>query len=170
MRASKEKESKLTQAMLKDRLSYDPETGDFYWKPGKCLIAPESKAGTVKNGYIAISISRANFFAHRLAWLYMTGDWPEEYVDHINGNGLDNRWINLRAATRSQNQHNGPLRANNKSGYKNVCWDKRNRKWVVKVCKDKKVYEGGLFTDLEKAALAAEALRNQLHGDFVRHS
>lgn len=121
----------ITQEQLKLILNYDPETGEFNW-----LVKPRNRAsiGGVaghlrKNGYREISIKGKKYYAHRLAWLYMTGSWPKEHIDHINGNPSDNRFCNLREATRSQNMHNQGVCSNNTSGYKGVCWHKSNQKW-----------------------------------------
>ena len=88
----------LTQSELKSLLHYDPETGLFTW------IAPLSNRVQVGDvcstvapiGYILIGVRGQKLYAHRLAWLYMTGEWPENQIDHINCVKTDNRWANLR--------------------------------------------------------------------------
>lgn len=89
-------------------------------------------------------------------------------VDHCNGNGLDNRRKNLRKCTRFQNAHNRGKNKNNKSGYKGVYWSTRDRKWKVKIMKNRKEYQVGLFTDKEKAARAYDERAKELHGRFAR--
>src|ERR1700719_1662744 len=102
---------------LRELLSYDPETGVFRWLVRK---RQNVKAGDVAGsfdgcGYCKISIDRRAYKAHRLAWLYMTGEWPPAEIDHINMNRADNRFANLRLATRHQNMANQRLYANNKA-------------------------------------------------------
>lgn len=91
------------------------------------------------------------------------------WVDHINGNGLDNRRCNLRLATPKQNAHNHKKRSDNTSGVKGVCWDKKHERWEVRVKVDGKQKFGGRYESLEDAKKAAEALRKVLHGRFARH-
>lgn len=90
---------------LHEILSYDPTTGDFRWRVdrgGKARAG--SIAGSVHpDGYRFIKINRVSHAAHRLAFMYMTGSEPPNQIDHINQDGTDNRWINLRPATQSQN-------------------------------------------------------------------
>lgn len=123
--------SNLTAEALKHVLHFDPDTGLFVWKQrmGKRGI-PGRVAGTVDfGGYVAISINRKRHKAHRLAWLYMTGSWPEVAIDHINGIREDNRFANLRQADWGQNQQNRKLQRNNKSGFLGVSWDSLSGKW-----------------------------------------
>ena len=76
-----------------------------------------------------ISVDGSRYRAHRLAWLYMTGEWSRGDIDHINTYKADNRFCNLREATRSQNSANSPKQCNNVSGFEGVSWVKRDRKW-----------------------------------------
>lgn len=160
----------LTAESVRALLAYNPETGDFLRKegvPGVC--APGDVAGsTTKRGYRLIVIGRRGYFAHRLAWLWMTGEWPAEQVDHKNRNRTDNRWSNLRAATNAQNQANVGLQKNNKSGFKGVFFKKSHSKWCALVGVDGKQKHLGYFDSPEKAHAAYASAAGQLFGEFAR--
>lgn len=100
---------KLTQNKLKELLHYDPGTGVFTWLiQASKNVHVGDLAGCLDryNGYARICFCGVSYLAHRLAWLYMTGKWPEEGIDHRNGIRSDNRWENLREASGSLNQQN----------------------------------------------------------------
>ena len=120
----------LTVEYLRSRLSYDPDTGEFRW----IGWANGKKAGCVNKalGYTVVGLDRTPQYAHRLAWLYMTGEWPAEEVDHINGQRSDNRWTNLRAATRQQQQFNMPAHQDSRHGTKGVHLYKE-KYWCAKI-------------------------------------
>lgn len=148
----------ITQEQLKEILRYDPESGNLYWinPVGKKKPLGYGIAGGLNdNGYIKIGINYRMYRAHRLAWLYMTGEWPKDQVDHINGIRTDNRWLNLREASSSMNNQNkrGP-QSNNKSGYLGVSWSKHSKKWVAFIKSNGRQRSLGLF---ETPELAYEA-------------
>ena|SRR3990167_9903913 len=89
-------------------------------------------------------------------------------TDHINMNGLDNRKQNLRLVTKSQNMMNGRLRVNSTSGYKGVCWDKRNEKWIVHIWKNYKQIYLGYFDDKIEAAKAYNEAAKKYYGEYAR--
>ena len=105
----------LTLQRLREVLSYDPDTGLFTWKKrtgSRAVVG--AIAGTANNGgYIQVSIDGVLYYAHRLAWLYMTGEWPEAEVDHARMRPGDNRWDQIREASRSQNEQNKRRRSDN---------------------------------------------------------
>jgi len=98
----------LTQEVLMQHLIYDPITGIFVWKEPRakrCKVG--DMAGTMHSrGYIHIKLFGVCYKAHRLAFLYMTGHWPKEQVDHVNSDRSDNSWNNLRDLSPSNNQYN----------------------------------------------------------------
>ena len=97
----------LTAARLRELLSYDPSTGKWMWIVRRSGPWPGREAGSPNaTGHIQIKIDGIAYYAARLAVLYMTGAWPVSEVDHINRIPADNRWLNLREATRSQNATN----------------------------------------------------------------
>ena len=157
----------LTQEILQQHLHYNPETGIFirlqHYQSrfiGKIAGDPDEK------GYLRIGLFGKSYKAHRLAFLYMTGVFPEHQCDHINGVKSDNRWENLRPATNAQNCRNRGLRANNTSGYPGVTWSKSNKKWQVSVSVDGKRYHTGYFK-LKKDAVTARLLSaDALHKEF----
>lgn len=99
---------KLTAERLRELLKYDPETGVFTWKDArKAVSAGSANAGTLhRSGRIYIGIDYGHYKAHRLAWLYMTGEWPIGEVDHENTVPGDNRWTNLRDVVHQTNMQN----------------------------------------------------------------
>jgi len=122
----------LTQAYLKSILHYDPETGIFVRTVGRGKNMPAGNFNKI-TGYIQIQINRKKYPAHRLAFLYMTGLWPTEKTDHINGVRHDNRYVNLRAATNQENMRNAKRYSNNTSGITGVYWHINNRKWWAQI-------------------------------------
>jgi len=106
--------------------------------------------------------------AHRLAWLYVTGSWPDFEVDHVNLDGTDNRWANLRLATSSQNQRNRRLQSNNTSGYKGVHKLKNNGKFLAYIKVHGKQKRLGIFDTAEQAYEHYVAAAEELHGEFSR--
>ena len=160
----------LTQEELKKLLHYNPETGVFTWK---VKTSNRVKVGDVaghinKTGYLQIGVSGNLYQSHRLAWLYMTGKWPKDHIDHINGIKDDNRWPNLREATHRQNQFNTVSHRNTSSKYKGVSWDKSVKKWRAKAMLDKKTRNLGVFDCEHEAALVYNQFALKHHGEYAR--
>jgi hypothetical protein len=154
---------------LKELIHYDPDSGEFTWlvKRGRSAIVG-SVAGTINSrGYRQIYIDSKPYLAHRLAWLYMHGCWPDNEIDHINLNRCDNRLCNLRLATRSQNCQNRKLPSHNTSGVLGVHWHSEANKWEAKIFKHRKCIYLGLFEDLELAELVAAEARAKHFGEFA---
>ena len=161
----------IDQDYLKSILHYNPETGWFAWTGigninGK--RKKENRAGyiTLRNKYRQIQLDGQAYLEHKLAFLYMKGWMPDE-IDHENLNGTDNRWKNLREATRSQNQGNTSIRKDNTLGYKGITWNKRMRKYVARVqCNKKRIH--ALFDSIEEAVRWRQLKAEELHGEFAR--
>src|ERR1019366_3934979 len=116
-------------ARLKEVLRYVPETGLFTWLMKRGSRAAGSVAGTLRSdGYIQIRLDGDAYLGHRLAWFYQTGSWPTPECDHQDLDKTNNRWTNLREATKSQNKANVNRPISNTSGAKGVCWHKKGRK------------------------------------------
>lgn len=137
-------------------INYNVETGIFTRVNG-------SPCGTkTTKGYIHIRLLGRKRLAHRLAWFYVHGEWPEDEIDHINGIKDDNRICNLRKATRGQNEWNKPISKSNKSGLKGIRWVEKRGKWRAD-CGRRTV---GYFKTKEGAELALNEYRVSHHGEF----
>jgi|SRR5215831_2049977 len=156
----------ITLERLQEVLEYNPDSGLWVWikntgwksKPGKI-------AGSLdNNGYVVIRIDKAIYKAHRLAWLYMTGEWPRVTIDHINNEPADNRWANLREASYSQNNASRGLTSRNKSGFKGVSWHSQNKCWVAHF-RDKYI---GSFGSPEDAHAAFCEVARDYFGEFFK--
>jgi len=145
----------LTQSILKSRLHYEPETGIFTWLVNHHSVKAATVAGSANgNGYIHIGVSGKNTQAHRLAFLYMTGEFPPDEIDHINGARNDNRWSNLRPVSRAENNKNSKRRHDNTSGVTGVSWCKTRKRWAAHIQVDGKPVNLGRFTDFFEAVSA----------------
>jgi hypothetical protein len=161
----------ITQERLKSLLHYDPLSGQFTrLVDGKHTKAGE-RAGYVKgSGYREIYISGDLYYEHRLAFLYMTGSFPEHQADHINHIKDDNRWCNLRPATSTENNRNTGLRKDNKSGVTGVSWCNGKQKWMASCHADGKTKYLGYFENIQEAAVVATSARQKYHGAFATNS
>jgi len=161
----------ITFDELKKQLHYNPDTGDFTWLVSNTnSIKIGDIAGCKENGnsYTRIFVNKKSYKAHRLAWFYMTGEWPVTFIDHINGVKYDNKFNNLREATFIENQHNVPKRIDNSTGYKGVSFHKPSLKFAAYAMVNKKRFWLGLFETAKLAALSYENFVKQHHGSFYR--
>lgn len=160
----------LTQEQLKARVKYDLDTGIFTWAiTGGARSKQGDIAGCFNNkGYWCIRIGDKAYKAHRLAFLYVLGKFPEKQVDHIDGNKANNSWCNLRECTNSQNQMNTGISKRNSSLDKGIFKNPCGKYRVQLGINNKKCYLG-LFTDLEEARKVVREFREQLHGEFANH-
>lgn len=165
-------ESFLTWEALVSILSYDSATGEFRWREtrhGRVKVG--GLAGSIDvsegSGYRRIEIHGRGFNASRLAWLYMTREWPENLLDHRNHNRADDRWDNLRQATRMQNGANRLVRHDSKSGVNGV-YQQPSGKWIARCRVGKKRYNLGVFDTVEEASKARQDFNVESLGEFAR--
>ena len=148
----------LTQIQLKKELHYNEKTGEFTrLKKTSNRVNIGDKIKTITNGYYSVCVLGKQCYLHRLAWLYTYGTEPE-YIDHINGNKIDNRIENLRSITKKENHKNSVRFKNNTSGVSGVYWNKKNKKWIANICVDKKtIYLGSHLNKIDAVASRKEA-------------
>lgn len=162
-------ENKITQDLALEYFEYS--NGALYWKkkPGRGT-AVGSRAGTVckSNNRRSIRLFGIRDLEYRVIFLMHYGYFPE-MVDHIDGDVTNNKIENLRASSRTTNQHNAKLSSRNTSGVKNVSWNSHSKRWQVIVCYNRKQKNYGEYEDLELAELVAIEARNKVHGEFARH-
>ena len=155
--------SELTVQILKSRLRYDAEGGEFYWLTPQRL---EQRAGTkTQKGARQIHVLGTIYLEHRLAWFYMTGKWPVNQIDHRDRNPDNNKWTNLRQATHSQNAQNITARKSPYGRGVRFMVGKRSKPWRVSVVVNGKHVHKYASTNSEARTMAID-LRKALHGDF----
>lgn len=159
----------LTQDKLKTILEYNPETGIFKWSVKYNKKHKSMYAGTVGNrGYIRICINKKLYQAHRLAWLYVYGEWPTLQIDHINMIKTDNRIINLRDVSNQENQHNHVIaRKDSKSGLLGVHFVEKTSKWAAQININGKRKKLGYFLTKEDAHNAYMFAKRLHHKGFI---
>lgn len=154
----------LTLDTLKKKLIYDPETGYFTrLSTGKIITRVVSK----KKPYIQVFLDGKEYLGHRLAWFYMTGSWPQDEIDHEDLDKSNNRWSNLRPATRIQNASNIQRTKRNSSGYKGVHFNKRAKKFTAQIGFKNKLHYLGYFDSAEEAAQVYNDAAIRLHKEFA---
>jgi hypothetical protein len=170
----------ITQKLLKELLHYNPETGEFFWnkrdrehfKSDRSMMSWNTKyagttAGTIDGkGYIHISIFKKLYRAHRLAWLYVHNEFPEN-IDHMNRDKIDNRILNLRPATFKQNAGNSGIHAHNTSGYRGVSLNNKTGKYHAQIkINGKQTYLGRFDNPKEAHAMYVKAAKRHF-GEFA---
>jgi hypothetical protein len=144
------------------------KNNDLYWKINKGTAKAGSLVGSFDNGYRRTSVDGKLYLVHRIIFFMAYGYFPK-FVDHKDGNTLNNSLENLREATRAQNNSNAQRGASFVSGAKGVGWHKHLRKWRVRVSVKNKSITVGYFDDLDLAQLVAIEARNKYHGNFANH-
>ena len=179
MRNLTRKAASIELKHLRSALKYQPKTGNFVWRVARNAygggVQPNDIAGTTvidRDGgsHVNIGLDGRTYRAHRLAWFFMTGEWPKTDVDHEDGIRTHNWWTNLRLATRSQNMgNNHKLRASNVSGKTGVSWVAHCNKWQARVTIDGKHIHLGLFDrdKLDDAIAARREAELKYFGKFA---
>lgn len=158
----------LTAEYVRQRLSYEPETGLFRWRTSAGGVVVGAVAGTpASDGYLQIKIDRRRYLVHRLAWLITHGEWPANMLDHINGDPSDNRIANLRQANAFQNSHNMAAHRDSASGHKGVSWSKKDKRWRAQIYVNRQYTWLGNHLTLEEAAKAYADAAEALQGEFA---
>lgn len=149
---------------LREYLHYDPDTGVFTWfkKSGKKPVVGAVAGTQDAFGYWRIRLFGVSYLSHRLAWLYMTGEWPAAEIDHIDGCPANNSWSNLRPATSQQNKQNRRRRVG-ASGFRGVTWLEPNKKWRASITHNRQHIYIGLFKTAEEAYAAYCKRASELH-------
>lgn len=154
---------------VRDYLTYDQMTGEFRWSKNtgyRDLIG--DKAGRITSrGYVIIQFAGKAYQAHRLAWFFHHGEWPQGIIDHINGSKSDNRMVNLRVATVSQNGMNRGA-TKGRTLPKGVYFDTRDRCFRASIRRDGITRHLGSFKTADEAGKAYAAASRLIHGEFGR--
>lgn len=151
----------LTHSEVKDIFHYSHDTGEFYKRSGGCIR--ESK-----NGYLRVSHGNKSMAVHKVAWFYMTGEWPDSDIDHIDHNRKNNKWSNLRLATRQENMRNATRSKSNTSGFTGVTWCKQQKQWQAQITVSGKCIKLGRFDDINDA-ISARKQANKVYGFHANH-
>jgi hypothetical protein len=178
-------ETLLDAAAARKLLKYNLATGSLTWLPRPPELFPNgtrpaewqsnlwnarmawTQAGSVQGeDYLVVMINNVTYQAHRVAWLIVTGAWPLGQLDHENGDRLDNRFLNLRDSTPSQNRLNAKRRRDNTSGFKGVSYNKIYGRWISYINVDRKRHWLGHFDTPEAAHAAYCAKAAELAGEF----
>ncbi len=164
----------ITQKEVKHLFSYNPKNGDVIREVTTSWAAV--KGSPVDNirkdkrtSYYRVKINQKNYKLHRIIWLYCYGVFPDNEIDHINGNGLDNRLCNLRAVTNAENSKNLRVFNTNTSGVTGVVWHKHYKKWQAQIGLNGKCIFLGRYKDIKDAISAREEAEHKysfhaLHG------
>lgn len=169
--------------VLRQLLRYYPETGKLFWLPRPVEMFSDRRTSKIWNtkyagreaitancnGYRYGQIRGKMFYAHRLAWVLNTGEWPAEQIDHINGNKTDNRIENLRSASPQNNARNRPAnRTGNSSGAKGVTAIKSTGRWQAQIGDGAQTRYLGTFDSVTEAHEAYKRAAILIHGEFAR--
>ena len=151
-----EEKEMIDQETVKKLFHYDAESGMLLWRNGNSRNVKPWQEATSSNGhgYYNVKIDGKSYLVHRLIWLYVHGNFPEQDIDHKNRVRNDNRLCNLRDVSRTDNAQNISLPSHNKSGHIGVSWYAKQNKWTVYVKVNKKNKWLGYYKNLDDAVAA----------------
>lgn len=157
----------LTAEIARNIWDYNPNTGHFYWKcnPSRSVVAGD-RAGNFDGKYWRLQYKGKMYKASRVAWLYMTGSWPSEQIDHIDNDKRNDAFRNLREATNAENCRNRRCRSDNALGLKGVHQTKQG--FVAQLFMSGKYVFTGVYASPEEAKLAYDTAAAQFHGVYAR--
>lgn len=165
----------LTAEAVRSILDYDATLGVLRWKPNPNRLPRWNTKHACKTagyvsplGYVQVRIEGSLYSAHRLIWLIVYGEWPEE-IDHISGDPTDNRIGNLRACTHAENSCNRKKQSNNTNGFAGVRFRPHHGKWEGRINRGGKTVWRAYFDSAQEAAAARRVALAEFHGDFARH-
>lgn len=162
-------EASLSADRVRALLSYDAATGEFRWRAKRRRVRVGALAGSFScGGYWNIRVDGRLHMAHRLAWLYTHGAWPQNQIDHVDGDRLNNSLVNLREATGAQNIRNRGPHRNNEAGLKGVSPVRRSGKWRALIRIAGKVVYLGEFASPGEAHSAYAVAARAHHGEFFK--
>lgn len=162
----------FTAAEFKERINYNPDTGVFTKaaRPGKKLRGVGEKIGFLANGYWYLSFKYNKYPGHHVAWLMHYGEWPDQNIDHIDGNPLNNAISNLRKAPQIDNCKNHKISRANKTGVTGVTWDSQTSQWRAVIAVNYKYLHIGRYDSFEQAVAARKSAEQKYFGEFARAS
>lgn len=163
----------IDQKLAVALFNYDPESGSLTWRLSTKAFKSGDEAGCVTrtdgySSYRNVIVFGDRYKAHRLIWLMQTGSWPNGYIDHVDGDGLNNRWENLREATPSQNSMNQKVRSDNASGCKGISYDKSRGLWYAYIDIDGSRVHLGRHENKDEAVAVRLAAEKRYHGEYAR--
>ncbi|WBK39697.1 HNH endonuclease [Xanthomonas phage L522] len=154
----------ITVADVLERYHYSPETGMFLHARSSTRARIGTVAGSVnKLGYLMLSFDGLLCLAHRVAWLVVHGKWPDDQLDHVDGDRTNNMLSNLRECSHAENLQNRGRHSNNRSGVIGVCRFKPTGEWQAYICANGKQIHLGYFATIEEAAAARAAAKEKYH-------
>lgn len=158
----------LTPAEIRALLRCNPDTGDLIWLKRDNPAFNTRYAGTIAGhlnrlGYREVRINNQLHREHRIVWVLHYGRWPEQNLDHIDGNPQNNAISNLRECNQVENSQNTRLNKRNSSGYTGVAYSRVSNCWRAQICHQRKIKHLGLFRTKEEANAAYLAAKSELH-------
>lgn len=163
------KEKSISVGRLSELLEYDAASGLLTWvSPTSHRVSVGDVAGSDDKGHLIVGIDGVKIYAHRVAWAMHFGEWPDNFIDHIDGDVTNNAISNLRVATHAENMANSKKSIRNSSGFKGVHFHKQSKKWRARIRANGAHHSLGLFDAPEEAHMAYMDAALRMKGEFAR--